>query len=70
MIDTGTIILVDLERTRKTIKPAIMQNIAVRVPDWNIAQVVNTPTMVKNNLRFLTLFVIANMKNDTDAQAM
>ena len=69
-IDTGTIILADFDNTRKTIKPAIIQNIAVLVPDWNMAHVVSSPTIPKNTLCFFILFVIAMIKNATDAHAI
>ena len=69
-IDTGTIILADLDRTRKIIKPAIIQKIAVLVPDWNIAHVQSNPTIPKKSLCFFILFVMAITKNPTDTAAM
>ena len=69
-MDTGMIIFADFDNTKNTKNPAIIQNMAVRVPDWNIAHVHNIPVMPKNNLYFLTLLVIVMMKKTTAAAAM
>ena len=70
MMDTGIIILADFDKTRNTMNPAIIQKMAVRVPDWNIAHVHKIPAIPKNNLYFLTLLVIVMIKKTTAAAAM
>ena len=61
----GTIILTDFDTTRKTIKPAIMANMAVRVPDWNIPQVTAAAVIKKKILSLFSFDVIPNTKNAT-----
>ena len=69
-MDTGIIIFADFDRAKKTIKPAIMQKIAVRVPDINIAHVQNNPAIPKKILNFFTRLVIVMMKKPTAAAAI
>ena len=59
----GTIILNDFDKTRKTRNPAIIENIAVRVPDWNIPQVTSIPVIPKKYLSHFTLEVIDVTRN-------
>ena len=69
-IETGTMIFTDFDSTRNIRKPAMRQNMAVRVPEANIAQIESKPTIPKNNLCFLTLFVMAMIQNAAAAAAM
>ena len=68
-IALGTIIFIDFDKTRKTAKPPIIQNIAVRVPDWNIPHTTAIDTKMKKILSFVILDMIPNIRNATAAAA-
>jgi len=69
-MEKGIAILNDLDKIINAIKPAIKQAIAVRVPDWNIAQIQPNPTMIKNILYFLIFVVMPNTMNATAVEAI
>ena len=70
MIVTKAAILADLDRKTYTNTPAIIQTIAVRVPDWNIAQVHANPVIRKKIRCLLILLVMAKMKYATAVEAI
>ena len=70
VILTGTAILIDFERKTYAMNPAIRQAIAVRVPDWNIAQTQAKPVIKKKILCFFILLVIPKMIKATAVEAM
>ena len=60
-METGTAIFTDLDKKIYSIKPIIIQKMAVLVPDVNIAHVQATPAMRKKILSFFILDVILMM---------
>ena len=68
-IENGIAILNDLDKIKNNIKPAIKLKIAVRVPDWNIPQIIHKLMIKKNIFSRFILLVIAKIKNATDDAA-
>ena len=64
-IPKGIAILNDLDNTTYTMKPAAIQKIAVRVPDWNIPHITQMLINRKNSFSHLILLVMAMIKKDT-----
>ena len=62
-------ILNDLDKMTYTIKPAAKQNMAVRVPDWNMPHKTAIVVSAKNILSFFIFVVIAIMVNVEAAAA-
>ena len=69
MMENGTAILTDFDKNMYTASPAIIQKIAVRVPDWNIPHITNPPVIKKNNLSLLNFEVMPKMIKATAAAA-
>ena len=69
IIADGIKIRIDLDNTRKVRKPAIKQNVAVRVPDANICQITNKPVIKKKILSFFIFVVIEMIINAMAALA-
>ena len=65
----GIAIFTDFDKMMKTKRPAAMQKIAVRVPDWNMPQITQILMNRKKNFSHLILLVIANIMNATDEDA-
>ncbi len=69
MMADGIMILNDLDNTKNVKKPAIMQNVAVRVPEANICQVTSAPVIKKKKRSLLILVVMLMTKNKIAAPA-
>ena len=70
MIVKGTAILKDFDRNIYTIKPAIKDAMAVRVPVGNIAQLDAKPMIRKAIRCFLILLVMAKIIKATAVEAI
>lgn len=68
--DTIAAIFIDFDRKTYAVIPRIKHAIAVRVPDWNIAQV-QANAVIRNMIRcFLILLVNPKIKNATAVDAI
>jgi hypothetical protein len=68
-MENGTAILMDFDKKTYMKRPVPKQNIAVRVPDWNIPQITKILIAAKKILSQVNLPVIAIIIKTTDDDA-